>query len=44
MAKWLSGGRSTTATVQTAIDKFKEQWRTAARVALSVSSIAVTIS
>src|SRR5882762_1791898 len=28
MAKWLSGGRSTAATVQTAIDKFEEQWRT----------------
>jgi len=27
MAKWLSGGRSTAATVQTAIDKFEEQWR-----------------
>ncbi len=27
MAKWLSGGRSTVATVQTAIDKFEEQWR-----------------
>src|SRR5205807_2908376 len=28
MAKWLSGGRGTAATVQTAIDKFEEQWRT----------------
>ena len=28
MAKWLSGGRSTAATVQSAIDKFEEQWRT----------------
>ena len=28
MAKWLSGGRSTPATVQAAIDKFVEQWRT----------------
>jgi RimJ/RimL family protein N-acetyltransferase len=28
MAKWLSGGRSTAATVQTAIDKFEEQWGT----------------
>jgi len=28
MAKWLSGGPSTAATVQTAIDKFEEQWRT----------------
>src|SRR3981081_3255411 len=28
MAKWLSGGRSTAATVETAIDKFEEQWRT----------------
>jgi RimJ/RimL family protein N-acetyltransferase len=28
MAKWLSGGRSTAATVRTAIDKFEEQWRT----------------
>src|SRR5215472_8402610 len=28
MAKWLSGGRSTAATVQTTIDKFEEQWRT----------------
>ena len=28
MAKWLNGGRSTAATVQTAIDKFEEQWRT----------------
>ena len=29
MAKWLNGGRSTAATVQTAIDNFEEQWRTA---------------
>ncbi|MBV9181205.1 MAG: GNAT family N-acetyltransferase [Acidobacteria bacterium] len=28
MAKWLSGGHSTAATVRTAIDKFAEQWRT----------------
>jgi RimJ/RimL family protein N-acetyltransferase len=28
MAKWLSGGRSTAATVQNAIDKFEEQWCT----------------
>ena len=28
MAKWLSGGRSTAATVHTAIDKFEEQWHT----------------
>jgi RimJ/RimL family protein N-acetyltransferase len=28
MAKWLSGGRSTAATAQTAIDEFAEQWRT----------------
>ena len=28
MAKWLSGGRSTPATVKAAIDKFAEQWRT----------------
>lgn len=28
MAKWLNGGRSTAATVQTAIAKFEEQWRT----------------
>ncbi|HUD63062.1 MAG TPA: GNAT family N-acetyltransferase [Candidatus Sulfotelmatobacter sp.] len=27
IAKWLSGGRSTAATVQTAIEKFEEQWR-----------------
>lgn len=27
IAKWLSGGRSTAATVQTAIDNFEEQWR-----------------
>jgi RimJ/RimL family protein N-acetyltransferase len=27
MARWPSGGRSTAATVQTAIDKFEEQWR-----------------
>jgi RimJ/RimL family protein N-acetyltransferase len=29
MAKWLNGGCSTAATVRTAIDNFKEQWRTA---------------
>ena len=28
MAKWLNGGRSTPATVQTAIDEFEEQWLT----------------
>lgn len=28
MAKWLSGGRSTAATVKTAIGRFEEQWRT----------------
>ena len=28
MAKWLNGGRGTAATVQDAIDKFEEQWRT----------------
>ena len=28
MAKWLRGGRSTAAMVQTAIDKFEEQWQT----------------
>jgi hypothetical protein len=44
MAKWLSGGCSTAATVQTAIDKFEEQWRTGGpRRAPSVSSIVVTI-
>src|ERR1700739_5033837 len=29
MAKWLSGGRSTPATVQTAIAEFEEQWHSA---------------
>jgi len=29
MAKWLSGGRSTPATVQTAIASFEEQWHSA---------------
>ena len=28
MAKWLNGGRGTPATVQAAIDKYGEQWRT----------------
>jgi RimJ/RimL family protein N-acetyltransferase len=28
MAKWLSGGQSTAATVQRAIDTFEQQWRT----------------
>ena len=37
MAKWLSGGRSTAATVRTAIDRFEEQWYTGgARRALGV--------